>query len=463
MRKHIILFIIAASVNLYAFSQHQHSMPAMKDTSKRATDTSHLKKDGGMNMDMPMDVPMTNAFSLHLPMSRNGSGTSWMPDASPMYAYMVHSKKWMYMFHGNIFVRYNHQDLSRAGVRGGEKWDAPNMLMFMGQTKVGSKGLFHFNTMFSLDAAIAGGSGYPLLIQTGESWKGKPLVDRQHPHDLFSELSVSYSYSISPKSDLFIYLGYPGEPALGPVTFMHRPSGMDNPDAPLGHHWTDATHITFGVATVGFRYGLFKIEGSSFTGREPDENRYNFDKPLFNSWSGRLSFNPDRNWALQVSHGYIKSPEALKPEENIHRTTASVMYSCVFGEEHFFNATAVWGLNKQKEQVGSNDAQLEASLRLKSFLAYFRYEWVQKSVEELNLYPNIYGDTQFPVNAATIGAGYDLLHTGALRVMGGGQLSWYHADKQLNSLYGKNPLAAEVYLRFYPPLMKMPKMKMENM
>src|SRR5438552_10704517 len=154
-----------------------------------------------MNMDMPMDVPMSHAFSLNLPMNRNGSGTGWLPDASPMYGYMEHSKKWVYMFHGNIFIRYNRQDISNAGSRGGEKWDAPNMLMAMGQTKIGRNGLFHLNAMFSLDAAIAGGSGYPLLFQTGESWKGKPLVDRQHPHDLFSELSASYSYAFSPKTD----------------------------------------------------------------------------------------------------------------------------------------------------------------------------------------------------------------------------------------------------------------------
>jgi len=120
---------------------------------------------------------MSHSFSLNLPMNRDGSGTAWQPDASPMYGYMVHTKKWMYMFHGNIFVRYNHQDFGKAGSRGGEKWDAPNMIMAMGQTKTGQNGLFHFNVMLSFDAAIAGGSGYPLLFQTGESWKGKPLVD----------------------------------------------------------------------------------------------------------------------------------------------------------------------------------------------------------------------------------------------------------------------------------------------
>jgi len=402
---------------------------------------------------------MSHAFSLHLPMTRNGSGTGWLPDGSPMYGYMIHTKKWMYMLHGNIFVRYNRQDLSDKGVRGGEKWDAPNMLMAMGQTKIGARGLFHFNAMFSLDAAIAGGSGYPLLFQTGESWKGQPLVDRQHPHDLFSELSVSYSYAFSPKADAFVYVGYPGEPALGPVTFMHRPSGMDNPDAPLGHHWTDATHITFGVATAGVRLGQFKLEGSSFTGREPNEDRYNFDKPRFDSWSGRLSFNPGEHWALQVSHGFIKSPEELKPEEDINRTTASATYAGFFGDERFFSATGSWGMNKEKEHAASNDALVEGALRLNKLATYLRYEWVQKSVEELNLPAAVYGaGTMFPVNAVTAGAGYDLFHVGVIRVMGGGQLSWYTSSRQLDNLYGKNPLAGEIYLRFYPSLMRMGKM-----
>src|SRR5690606_17825074 len=111
-----------------------------------------------------------------------------------------------------------------------------------------------------------------------------PLVDHQHPHDLFSELSVAYTYMISDDVDVFAYLGYPGEPAFGPVAFMHRPSSLYNPDAPISHHWQDATHILFGVGTLGFRYKAFKMDGSLFTGTEPDEDRYNFDTPRFNSW-----------------------------------------------------------------------------------------------------------------------------------------------------------------------------------
>jgi hypothetical protein len=305
--------------------------------------------------------------------------------------------------------------------------------------------------MFSFDAFTARSGGFPLLFQTGESYKGQPIVDRQHPHDLFTELSVSYSQALSQKADLFFYFGYPGEPALGPVAFMHRPSALADPDVPISHHWVDATHITFGVATIGFRYANWKIEGSSFTGREPDENRYDFDTPRFDSWSGRLSFNPSENWALQISHGFIKSPEALHPDEDINRTTASAIYSMPVSDGTF-NATALWGVNKIKDQKAANAFLLEGSLKRNKLELYSRYEWVQKSTEELNLDENIYGkNSVFAINTLTAGLCYDVFKLGELSIAGGGQLTFYHADERLDDLYGKNPMAFEVYLRLYHP------------
>ena len=409
-----------------------------------------------MPPDMHMDKPMMpSSFSLNLPMERNGSGTAWSPDAAPMYGQMYHSQHWMYMLHYNLFLRYNKQDLSDKGSRGNEMFDAPNWLMFMGQTEVGERGLFRFSTMFSLDAVVTGEKGYPLLFQSGESAHGVPLVDRQHPHDLFSELSVSYSYALSKKSDVFVYVGYPGEPALGPVAFMHRASAMDNPDAPISHHWIDATHITYGVATVGVRLGELKLEGSSFTGREPNENRYDLDKARFDSWSGRLSFNPSKNWALQVSHAYIKSPEALHPNENVNRTTASAQYAIQFKKDQSLNATAVWGMNKLKNEDGEHAVLLEASYRIKKLALYGKYEFVQKSTEELNLNETMYGDNLFDVSAFTIGANYDLLQVNKTRIAVGTHFTLYKDPPILYSLYGKNPSAFEVYLRIYPSMMKM--------
>lgn len=463
----------ALSILLFTFSSgvvlgqhpHEHHMPATGNQNLKSHDTVHAhatqsvgRDTGGLFAMNQMDHPgiMSHAFSLYLPMNRNGSGTAWLPDQSPMYGKMYHSKRWMYMLHGNLFLRYNNQDFSNKGSRGDAEFDAPNWIMLMGQRKVGKNGLFHFNTMFSLDAPIGGGDGYPLLFQSGEAYKGSAIVDRQHPHDLISELSVSYAHALSKKADVFIYAAYPGEPALGPTAFMHRPSALDNPDAPLTHHWVDATHITFGVATIGVRYGNFKLEGSSFTGREPDDNRYNFDKPTFNSWSSRLSFNPSKNWALQVSHGFIKSPELLHPGENLYRTTASAIFSKTISDKNTLNATAIWGLNKIAGHEGEHGVLTEAQWRRNRLAIHGRYEWVQKSVEELNLDENEYGsETLFPVNAVTAGFNYDLLQLGNLRLAAGSQITFYNTSERLSGLYGKAPMAFEVYLRIYPSIMRM--------
>ncbi|HSU50103.1 MAG TPA: hypothetical protein VLJ41_05920 [Segetibacter sp.] len=459
MKKIIAIVTFALVTTFSANAQHDHHN--MADTAKQKMQMSENMEMDHMNMKgmdtvkpMSHHMSMSNAYSINLPMNRNGSGTGWLPDASPMYGYMYHSPKWMYMLHGNLFLRYNNQDFTNKGTRGGSKVDVPNWMMFMGQRQVGKNGLFHFSVMSSLDAPFGGGSGYPLLFQSGEAYKGKAIVDRQHPHDLFSELSVSYSQALSQKADVFAYVGYPGEPALGPVAFMHRPSAMDNPDAPISHHWVDATHVTFGVATVGVRYGQFKLEGSSFTGREPDENRYDFDKPRFDSWSGRLSFNPSKNWALQVSHGFIKDPELLHPGEDVNRTTASAIYSKELAGNSTLNATAVWGMNKIKKHDGENAALLEGQWRKNKLAIHSRYEWVQKGIEELSLNEDNFGhDAVFPVNAFTVGFNYDLLNLGHVKLAGGSQITFYHADNRLDPLYGKNPMAIEAYLRLYPTQM----------
>jgi hypothetical protein len=310
MKSFVVLMLVLLLTAYFGFAQHEHHpQPAQKDTLPVKAETlkknpsTHNKPDHTDHSmhDMGSIKPMpSHAYARNLPMSRNGSGTGWNPDASPMYMWMKQGNKTDWMFHGNIFLRYTHTDIFNKNKRGSDMFDAPNWFMTMMNRRVGGKGLFNFTAMLSLDRLTEGGNGYPLLFQSGETWKGRRLVDRQHPHDLFSALSIGYTQMINRDVDVFAYLGYPGEPALGAPAFMHRVSSMNNPDAPLGHHWQDATHITYGVATLGFRYKNFKLEGSSFTGREPDENRYDFDKASFNSYSYRLSYNPNKELGLTI-------------------------------------------------------------------------------------------------------------------------------------------------------------------
>jgi hypothetical protein len=447
-----LLFALSLVFALSVSAQHRHHTP--KDTTRTRTGKS---KPADQHKHRPhykdsLMVTMSHSYSLNLPMTRNGSGTGWLPDSSVMYGHGIMTEKWMYMVHWNAFARYNKQDIFEKSNRGDSKFDAPNMIMFMGQRPVGSNGLFHFSSMFSLDPITVGGEGYPLLFQSGETYNNQPLVDRQHPHDLFSELSIGYTHAFSKDIDLTGYFGFPGEPTIGPVAFMHRLSAMNNPDAPLGHHWQDATHITFGVGTIGVRVRNFKLEGSIFTGREPGENRYDFDEPTFDSYATRLSYNPNEFLALQVSQAFITSPERLDPEENIQRTTASVVHQYPLGGENRYVASSiVWGYNnghaKEHTLLGESNIQFDRTA------IYGRYEWVQKSAEELN----IDSETQnriFNIQALTAGANYVILRKFGTNVAAGGQLSVFAAP-DLVEHYGEYPMSAEVYIRLYPEVMHM--------
>lgn len=448
------LVIVGFLSTLVASAQHEHHHQENNDTIK-VNESQGMRNHNMDSMEMP---PMSHAYSLNLPMNRNGSGTGWLPDASPMYGYMLHSKKWMYMFHGNIFIRYNNQDIGNKGTRGDTKVDAPNWFMAMGQRRVGQRGLFHFNAMFSLDP-LFGGDGYPLLFQTGETFKGKPLVDRQHPHNLFSELSIAYTHSFTKDIDAFVYLGYPGEPALGPVAFMHRPSSLNNLDSPLGHHWQDATHITFGAATIGFRYKIFKLDGSLFTGREPGEARYGFDKARFDSHSYRLTVNPVRTLSAQVSRAFIKSPEAVEPNEDVTRTTASVIHSLpLTGENHFLSSTFVWGYNDSGHDHQEHSYTLESNLQLDRFALYGRFENVKKSASELLL--SEFDDHElFRINAFTVGLNYTVVRHWNTNLALGAQGTLYSADSRLDPIYGNSPQSFEIYMRISPTLMNANQMK----
>jgi hypothetical protein len=469
-----LFMIIGLLIQAYTvMAQHDHhpqpkdTLPVKKapvqtkkspvtDTTKKKTGTmpnmQHM--DHGMHDMKDMDgmKPMpTHAYSRNLPMSRNGSGTGWNPDASPMYMWMKQGNKTDWMFHGNVFVRYTNTDIFNNDKRGGNKIDAPNWFMVMMNHKTGKKGLLNATAMISLDRLTEGGGGYPLLFQSGETFNGKKLVDRQHPHDLFSALSIGYTQMLNRDIDVFAYIGYPGEPALGAPAFMHRVSSMNNPDAPLGHHWQDATHITFGVATLGFRYKQFKLEGSSFTGREPDEERYGFDRPRLNSYSYRLSYNPSVNWALQFSQGFIHEPELLEPGVNITRTTASALYAKRINKDKHFSAALIWGLNDKSDDHKEHSVLLEENYQSGKNAFFSRYEFIQKSTEELDL-ENELGDVTLNVHSFSAGYNRTILQKGMIELAAGAKATIDFPANELQPLYGNTPVGFQVYLQLRPSL-----------
>ncbi len=465
MKPHLIILFLSLSGGSILSQEHHHhtdTSSAKKGSTKTTNPQTKAQSENsaiGHNRDTskPMDhehmqhdsVLMTHAYSRSLPMSRNGSGTGWVPDASPMYMYMHGNAKSNWMIHGNVVFRYNNQDLFQKGSRGDTKFDAPNWFMGMYNRLVGKRGLLNATAMISFDPLTIGARGYPLLFQSGETYNGNRLVDRQHPHDFISGLSIGYTHMMNKDVDVTAYFGYPGEPALGPVAFMHRISALNNPDAVLGHHWQDATHIVFGVATLGVRIKQFKLEGSIFTGREPDEDRYNFDQGRFDSYSYRLSYNPSPDWSLQVSQGFLHEPEKLEPGLDVTRTTASVIRSKNLRTMNW-SQTLVWAMNdKESHSFNEHSVLYENNLQFPKQALYSRYEFIQKGAEELDL-ASSFGHEVFDVHAVTLGYNRNIAPFAPVEILLGAQATVNFPAPQLRPLYGSRPVGLEVYLQLRP-------------
>ena len=414
----------------------------------------------GMNDDSHSDHAMRSSVNLNDPMSRESSGTAWVPDSSPMYARMkMFADGGMLMMHGTAFFRYtnvgSNRDLSIAGKGDRERFDAPSMLMAMYSRPLTKNSQLGLRVMTSLDPIFQRGYGYPLLYQSGELYRDQPLHDRQHPHDFISELAATYSYKFDEKNSFFVYAGLPGEPALGPPMFMHRASGMNYPDAPVSHHWQDSTHIAFGVVTAGFTRDNVKFEASAFKGEEPNENRWNFDKPRLDSFSGRFSWNPSKNWALQVSHGYLKNPEPAEPEIKIlRRTTASAIYNRSFSGDRVFSGTFVWGRNHTDENR-TNAFLFEGNYQFQKNNIFSRIEQVQKSGHELALDDHDDKHRVFLVGTYSFGYVRDLIKDKGIDISLGAQATYNRNPADLISYYGgRNHGGFQIFLRFRPSKMK---------
>ena len=352
---------------------------------------------------------------------------------------MWHAHPWIVTAHGIANAIVDDQ----GGPRGGDKRFANSMAMAVA-TRDAGPGRLTLKAMLSLDP-LMGPSGYPLLFQAGESADGETLlVDRQHPHDAFMELSAAYQWPIGEGARAWVYGGLPGEPALGPETFMHRLSGMRIPEAPLAHHWLDSTHITMGVVTAGAARGPVKLEASGFNGREPDEHRWNIETRRFDSWSARATVEAAEGLSLQASYGYLDSPEALEPETSVRRTTVSASWSAPS-----IAVTLAWGRN-DKEGHGAR-RKLDGWLLevtgspAKDHTLFTRIEQVEQ--DELFDHDHPLHGRVFDIRKATLGYIYDFARTGTARWSVGALASAFQVPDDMRPYYGAHPHAYMAFLQ----------------
>ncbi|HEY0628004.1 MAG TPA: hypothetical protein VGD23_01620 [Sphingomicrobium sp.] len=386
---------------------------------------------------MVLGPAMAGALGLY-PMAREASGTAWQPDTSKHGGLHLSSGEWTLMAHGNVDLIHSWQEKPR----GASKTFVAGMLMGMARRPIGN-GTLQFKAMVSPDP-LMGKRGYPLLLASGETADGvEPLIDRQHPHDFFMELSASISQRLSDKTSVFLYGGLPGEPAFGPPAFMHRQSISASPEAPISHHWLDSTHITFGVLTAGLIHGNAKVEVSRFNGREPDQHRWNIETGPLDSTSVRLSWNPTSELALQGSWGSFKDSEQLEPGVDQKRWSASGTYTRAMANG-WWSTTLAWG-RKAIEGHSFDAYLLESSLGWKDWTLFGRGE-ITENNELIEGEDGHHGEA-FRVGKVSLGLVRDIRIAPNLKLGLGGLYAFNFVPEEIEPVYGGDPNGAMAFVR----------------
>ncbi|MEZ5418071.1 MAG: hypothetical protein R2708_12100 [Vicinamibacterales bacterium] len=305
-------------------------------------------RQGGAPAEAP--APLVPDF-----LAREGTGTSWVPDDTPMFAVMRRWRGWGVMLHGNAFLQVVAEDTARHRTGGdrrmqvsGTEWGMAVLRRPLAGGRVGVR------AMLSAEPWTVGDCGYLNVLATGETCDGDTIHDRQHPHDALMELAVDYVRPLGGAWRWQVYGAASGEPALGPGGFPHRVSAMGLPTAPIAHHWLDATHVSFGVVTAGLASPRWKLDASAFNGREPDERRAGLEVAPLDSVSGRLSFAPSARVSLQASAGHLREAEAEPGSTrrfDLTRATASAAFHRTAADGTLWATLAAWGVNVGREPI----------------------------------------------------------------------------------------------------------------
>ncbi|HEY9228580.1 MAG TPA: hypothetical protein VIP11_18140, partial [Gemmatimonadaceae bacterium] len=402
----------------------------------------------GMGSDTTPDMMMTGPLGIST--DRQGSGTTWQPEAVLMPFRHAIVGGWDIMSHWNVFAQYDRQ----FGARGQTQIGSVNWSMVMASRPL-LGGRLQLRAMNSLEPATLGRCGYPHLLQSGETCRGVPNADRQHPHDLFMETAALYERGITPSLAWSVYVAPSGEPAVGPVAFMHRASAVNDPMSNITHHWQDATHITFGVVT-GAVYGKrWKVEGSVFNGREPDENRWNFDLngARFSSYAGRFTFNPSNEWSLSASLAHLDGHDEVI-HGAVRRASVSVLQSHDFGGGRTIASALVWGANRPTGESAENSFLAETNVELDSKNSVFvRAERVAKSAADLAL-GTASGVGPYPATGVALGYVREVGTFGVFSTGLGVRGSVTFVPESLESTYGtRHPAGLVAFLRVRPKRM----------
>ena len=370
-----------------------------------------------------------------------GSGTAWLPDAARMPGYHWSLGRWTVMAHGSVFLEYDRQ----FGTRAGDQLGSINWLMVTA-ARSAAGGMVRFRAMVSAEPWTVTARGYPLLLQVAEPYRGGILTDRQHPHDLISELAVAYEHPVGSKVAGSLYAAPVGEPALGPVSYLHRPSAANDPTAPLGHHTQDFTHTSFGVVTVGAFTRALRLEASAFNGAHPDDVRTDFDPVRLDSYSARVTGNPAPQWSVAAWFGHVAATDGSHTHGALDRFGASVLHT-----RGGWSTAFVYGADLPAGAGHPlNTLLLESTVELDDANAvYGRAEYVRRTAADLALVGSV--SRELDIGAVSLGYERGLWPTSRVGLGLGARGTLNLVAEDLRLFYGsRTPVGLMAYVLLLP-------------
>jgi hypothetical protein len=291
-------------------------------------------------------------------------------------------------------------------------------------------------------------------LQIGEERAdGQPYLDAQHPHSspvMGLTLSDTIRLGSGAKDSLKLFIGPRSEATDGPIPFMHRPTGMMNPDAPLGHHiGQDVSHITSTVIGASLKLGDTRIEASTFHGAEPEPTKVDLPIGVPDSGAIRLIEQFSQTFMAMGSFAYVNDPETHDPDIPFVLRFGASGYNRVRLSESwsFYNSLIYGGITRYDHASLLNSVTEEFWFSGGAPNIWGRIEAVQRTPDELQISGASDRNAGRWVGALSLGYTHNFLNVAGLQVGAGGSVTKNILPDEYQASYGGNPWSGRIFVQ----------------
>ncbi len=382
------------------------------------------------------------------PLAHLGAMEVWDEDMQMAMPFpMAHMPMTMLMLHGYGFF----EGITEEGARGRTDFSGPNMFMSDLGTSLGDTQYLNLDLMLTTDLWLVPKAGTPELLQIGETQaNGQPFIDAQHPHSspiMGLTLSDTIAIDSDDKSNLKLFVAPRGESTDGPIAFMHRITGMVNPDVPLGHHvGQDVGHISSTVIGESLKLGGFHLEASTFNGTEPDPTQVNLPIATPNSYAFRAIQEISPEAMAMASYASVNDPEPGIVHENRY-STSFYTHLPLSGDWTWHNTLVYGGITNMDHAAFLNSTLEEFALMTRKMALFGRVEILQRTPNELAIPGLSNPNTGQWVAALTLGYTHRVAYWDGWELRAGASVTNDQLPSDYQPTYSGNPFTYKVFFQ----------------